>query len=462
MKKRSVVIRTVLLAVAMKKTLIIGLMLLTFGIGQSVSAEGANFKDIRGHWAQSDIDYMVEQGAISGYPDGNFRPDGTITRSEFSKILSEAMDSKGETSAYAFADTEGHWAETSINGLMSDGIIVKSEYPNGYDPNKNITRLEISKMVARGLAKESQTWKAVLTGFQNLPAIKLPFKDQDKMKLSDMPYIALANGSGIVNGYVDGTFKMDQTASRAEATVMLKRYLDAKNKQPVLSELLAKFKGELNIHKFSKIQLEAWIDKKADIERLSKLPINHYSGTSLADNHDALIYPMGHNSSTNDTKLVTQAMNDMVGFMKLYENLDYRTIGDAWKNQIRRYYSKDFTYGGVYYSAADLPKLFDVYVKQVKSGKYIQESFFVTDLSLTFKQKKTEDSRTDYIVRMTEYTRFTTDPGLAGVELNKWYKRDIDVRYMQNLWGDRVSWDTADNLYAGYTVVTPYKLVTAK
>ncbi|CAM4028118.1 S-layer homology domain-containing protein [Paenibacillus alkaliterrae] len=444
----------------MRKTMIIGMMLLALGIEQSVSAAGANFNDIEGHWAQSGIEYMVEQGAISGYPDGTFRPDGTITRSEFSKILSEVIDAKDEKNA--FADTEGHWAESSINGLVDEGIIVKSEYPYGYGPDKNITRLEISKMVARGLAQESPLWKAVLTEFQQLPAINLPFNDQDKMKLSDVPYIALANSSGIVNGYVDGTFKMDKSASRAEATVMLKRFLDAKNKKPVLSELLEKFKGEPNIHKFSKSQLEAWIDKEADIERLSKLPINHYTGTSLAENHDALIYPMGHNSSTNDTELVTQAMNDMVGFMNLYENLDYRTIGDAWKNQIRRYYSKDFTYGGVYYSAADLPKLFDVYVKQVKSGKYIQESFFVTDLSLTFKQKKTEDSRTDYIVRMTEYTRFTTDPGLAGVELNKWYKRDIDVRYMQNLWGDRVSWDTADNLYAGYTVVTPYKEVKGK
>ncbi|KRE56801.1 hypothetical protein ASL11_34165 [Paenibacillus sp. Soil750] len=75
--------------------------------------------------------------------------------------------------------------------------------------------------------------------------------------MSDVPYIALANSSDIINGYDDGTFRMDRSATRAEATVMLKRYLDAKNKKPVLNELLAKFKGELDVQKFSKTQLES-------------------------------------------------------------------------------------------------------------------------------------------------------------------------------------------------------------
>ncbi|MBD0383869.1 S-layer homology domain-containing protein [Paenibacillus sedimenti] len=449
----------------MKRTLIIGTLILSLGFGQSVSAAATNgkvdFKDVGGHWAKSNIEYMVEQGAVDGYPDGTFRPEGTITRAEFSKVLADLMDADGGSNA--FADTKGHWAESKVNGLVNEGIIVKSEYPNGFAPDTKITRLEISKMVARGLAQESLLWKAVLLGFQQLPAINVPFNDQDEMKLSDVPYIALANSSDIINGYDDGTFKIDRSATRAEATVMLKRYLDAKSKKPVLSELLEKFKGEQDVQKFSKSQLEAWVDKDADIKRLANLPINHYTGTSLAKNHDALIYPMGHDSSTNDTELVTQAMNDMIGWMNVYENLDYRTVGDSWKNKMLRYYSQSSTYHGVHYSNEDLPKLIDVYVKEVKDGKYIQESFFVTDLSLAFKQKRTEYSNNEFVIRGTQYVRFTSVTDLPeGVELNKWYKRDVDVKYMQNLWGDKVSWDTADNIAAGYTVITPYKLVTVK
>lgn len=457
----------------MRKTVIIGTVLYALGIGHSVTAATAdgemNFKDVKAHWAQSGIEYIVELEAVDGYPDGTFRPDGTITRAEFSKVLADLMNAEGGSDA--FADTKGHWAESKVNSLVGKGIIVTSEYPNGYGPNENITRLEISKMVARGLAQESLLWKAVLTGFQQLPAINVPFNDQDEMKLSDVPYIALANSSDIINGYDDGTFRMDRSATRAEAIVMLKRYLDAKNKKPVLSELLERFKGELDVQKFSKTQLESWVDKEADIERLKSLPINDYSGASLATSNYYMIHPMGPNSSTNHTARVTQAMNDMVDFMGWYETVDYRTVGDSWINKIRPYYSKDFNYGGVYYSAQDLPKLFDRYVKEVKDENWAEESFFVTDLSLAFKRNKTKLGDEEKLIRMTQYVRFASAFSLPdGVEKNKWYKRDIDVRYMENLWGAKIAadgvgavpWDTADNIYAGYTIVTPYKEVTAK
>lgn len=170
--------------------------------------------------------------------------------------------------------------------------------------------------------------------------------------------------------------------------------------------------------------------------------------------------PNGPNSSINYTDQLTQAMNDMMDIMNLYGNLDYRTVGDTWKNEIRRYYSNDLTSGGVLYSRENLPKFFDFRVQQVKDGKYIQESIFVTDLSLVYRERESEWASDVQIVRGTQYVRFTSVTDLPdGVELNKWYKRDVDVRFIDNLWGDRVPWDTADHLYSGYSVITPYQEV---
>ncbi|MDW5300068.1 MAG: S-layer homology domain-containing protein, partial [Sedimentibacter sp.] len=42
--------------------------------------------DIQSHWGKSNIEYLIGRGSINGYPDGTFRPDGTITRAEFVKI----------------------------------------------------------------------------------------------------------------------------------------------------------------------------------------------------------------------------------------------------------------------------------------------------------------------------------------------------------------------------------------
>ena len=44
-------------------------------------------KDIAGHWAESSITSMINKGYVNGYPDGTFKPNATITRAEFMKMI---------------------------------------------------------------------------------------------------------------------------------------------------------------------------------------------------------------------------------------------------------------------------------------------------------------------------------------------------------------------------------------
>lgn len=39
--------------------------------------------DITGHWAEETIKSWLNNGYVSGYPDGTFRPEGYVTRAEF-------------------------------------------------------------------------------------------------------------------------------------------------------------------------------------------------------------------------------------------------------------------------------------------------------------------------------------------------------------------------------------------
>ena len=41
--------------------------------------------DITGHWAEDAMKMMIEQGRMSGYPDGTFKPNGNITRAEYAQ-----------------------------------------------------------------------------------------------------------------------------------------------------------------------------------------------------------------------------------------------------------------------------------------------------------------------------------------------------------------------------------------
>lgn len=221
----------------MKKALILWTVLLvvigfTLENVKGVSTKAAantnakvSFHDVKGHWAKTEIELLTSKGVINGYPDGTFKPEGTISRAQFSKILSGLMGF--ESNNLSFSSIKGHWSESYINGLVEEGIIVTDEYSNGYYPNGPITRIEMAKMLGRALVKESLLWNDTLSGFEQRRALKLPFKDQSELSPSDKTYIALVNSSGIVGGREDGTFNAKGLATRAQATVMLNRYLTA-------------------------------------------------------------------------------------------------------------------------------------------------------------------------------------------------------------------------------------------
>ena len=43
------------------------------------------------HWAGKYISILTENGVIDGYPNGTFKPDQSITRAEFSKMLARSL-----------------------------------------------------------------------------------------------------------------------------------------------------------------------------------------------------------------------------------------------------------------------------------------------------------------------------------------------------------------------------------
>lgn len=59
-------------------------------------AADSGFSDIEGHWAEATIIKWKDEGIISGYTDGTFKPDKYVTRAELAKILTKAFDLKEE------------------------------------------------------------------------------------------------------------------------------------------------------------------------------------------------------------------------------------------------------------------------------------------------------------------------------------------------------------------------------
>lgn len=59
------------------------------------AASAASFSDTAGNTHERAIDSLVSQGIISGYPDGTFKPNRTLTRSDVVKLLGKYLVSQG-------------------------------------------------------------------------------------------------------------------------------------------------------------------------------------------------------------------------------------------------------------------------------------------------------------------------------------------------------------------------------
>jgi len=162
------------------------------------------------HWAFSAIEFLASAGIVNGRTDGNFHPNDSITRGEFAKIICLAAGLTPVTGGSAsFSDTSGHWAAGYIEAAKTAGLI--SGYPDGtFRPNNLITRAEIAKLVVLGAGFATDTSGA---GFSDIATNWA--KD----------FILTAANNGVVNGYSDGTFRPNNHATRAEASVMVYNWL---------------------------------------------------------------------------------------------------------------------------------------------------------------------------------------------------------------------------------------------
>src|SRR6056297_911467 len=98
-----------------KLVLLLTLLLIISSI--SVVTAEAELPDINDHWAEDFIRELVDIGAITGYPDGLYRPENKITRAEFGSVLRGALELE-EVEGKTFPDTLGHWGEGRIEALI--------------------------------------------------------------------------------------------------------------------------------------------------------------------------------------------------------------------------------------------------------------------------------------------------------------------------------------------------------
>jgi len=118
----------------------------------------SDFNDVgRSQWYSQSIGCLLYFGILSGYSDGTFRPEDSISRAEFAAISSRfyALNLNGESS---FNDIQGHWAYNNITSVFNDGWIFG--YPDGtFKPDNKIIRAEAMAIINRILGRDKEEYK---------------------------------------------------------------------------------------------------------------------------------------------------------------------------------------------------------------------------------------------------------------------------------------------------------------
>lgn len=176
------------------------------------------FKDVpRNNWAFEYIGEMQKRGIINGYPDGKYYPDNYVERCEFAKIMVGAAGLRtGDASGEYFADVKyNDWFYEYVETAKEYLTGYKSFGQNYFRPNNYALREDIAVALVKLKGYDTKNTD------QNI--LQTMFSDYDSISESAKPYVATAVDRGLVSGYDDGTFKGQDSITRAEAAAMLWR-----------------------------------------------------------------------------------------------------------------------------------------------------------------------------------------------------------------------------------------------
>ncbi|HBV99326.1 MAG TPA: hypothetical protein DEF36_20090 [Desulfotomaculum sp.] len=170
------------------------------------STQPVTLSDIVRNWAQDNIEKLVSLGAITGYPDGTFRPDNDITRAEFVTVLVKAFKLEPKQGK-VFVDTANYWARDYISTAVAYDIVSGFDQ-NTFGPDDPITREQMAVMAVKA---------AKLTPANE----QLSFGDSWDISAWAREAVATSVKYGIIKGNPDNTFRPGDNATRAEAVTVI-------------------------------------------------------------------------------------------------------------------------------------------------------------------------------------------------------------------------------------------------
>lgn len=210
-----------------------------------------SFSDIEGHWAEETIIKWQNEGIISGYPDGTFKPDNSVTRAELAKIISQAFDLQEQKISYTdVGNSQWYYPYLKYSARYIPTYVlpeaVESMTPyfenseqanNGFLPDSNTIRMHVAEALVK-IKQEQDNITVELPTIQEIKSeLNQTFNDADYENLYPMhgeipqnvermfTYTWLANYLELMQGDTNGYFNPYSEITRAELITIIDRMI---------------------------------------------------------------------------------------------------------------------------------------------------------------------------------------------------------------------------------------------
>lgn len=238
------------------KKILSSVIALSLSVAIAAPAFAYSFTDISGDsyaWAAEYIENMYNDGYITGYEDGTFRPDNEVTRLECLALFSRAMGAKEDENKsileLAHSDYDNlignyglSWGQDEIAYLLYKGVLKKSDldtYLIGREKDTPMKRFEAAIIITKALGGEAEALSQT--------SVVLDYTDAKDIPANSVQYVNYASKAEIMNGMDGGAFSPNSSVSRAQMAVMLSRTVDKTEYSFVKAKLMSVSENDRNV-----------------------------------------------------------------------------------------------------------------------------------------------------------------------------------------------------------------------
>jgi hypothetical protein len=201
-----------------------GMILKSFSVSFTTGKDNnSSFTDVdKSHWAYNSILELSKRGIISGYSDNSFKPNESVTRSQFASMLTKALNLTTTSTNQTFVDVPvTNWDYKAVEAAK----IYLTGYKSGdgkmyFYGNKSSVREDMAVALVKALG---------LTLVSNDSKLKSTFSDYDSISKNLRSYVYTAYINNIMVGS-NGKFNAQGSLTRAEAASLLFKIIERTEK----------------------------------------------------------------------------------------------------------------------------------------------------------------------------------------------------------------------------------------